>query len=199
MPSEPDKQGLLFATERPTPRAPLPEPGCHSQDAVTSFQAAEDLKQSGKHRKHLWRTYFAVVRHPGRTGPELAKLAGFTDRFQALRRLSDLKNMGLICVGGRRVCEVRRRKCSTWFASKAWPSRGRKSRAPEPCERPTEATESGPGSTTPTSGRSSTTGGPGSLGPMPGRVMSISERRAMRERLAAEGDDRTKAFLRGVD
>jgi len=196
MPTEPDRQYRLFNCDKPTPRAPMAQPACHDRDSVTSFRAAQQIHQSGAHHRHLWRVYFGVVEHPGLTGPELAQRLGFEDRFQCLRRLSDLKNMGLACVGGRRKCTIRGRDCSTWYAAKAWPSRSRKPTAPEPCEsKPraaTGATNPPTGTTTPERARSATAA---DLGRIPDGVTTADERRAMRERLAVDGSEHVKRFL----
>jgi hypothetical protein len=186
---------LLFNPDRPTPRASYQavksmEPLSRNADPVGSFQAAERTRKTGLGSRKRLAVYHALRRYQGTTSAELAKAAGL-DRYDVARRLPELERAGWIVRGRRRRCAVTGCDCVTWYVTRRWIDATDGTRRAVPCERPTEA------ATARTEPRSSSTQGPGPA-PVPDDVLTTAERRALRERLAAEGDERTKNFLRGL-
>ncbi|MDY0357075.1 MAG: helix-turn-helix domain-containing protein [Sedimentisphaerales bacterium] len=202
MPTEPDKQGLLFAVERPTPRAASyqsmrgMEPLSRNTDSLGSFKAGDRMAKSGLGGKRRARVYHALRQAQGSTSAELAKAAGL-DRHDVARRLPELAKAGWVVRGRARMCKVCAVPCTTWYVVRRWiETTDRQSSVP--AQRPTAAAKSEPGAKSPTSGGSSDHGQHGGPAAVPGSVTTPEDRRRLREKLAAEGDDRTRRFLEGV-
>lgn len=202
MSSEPSPQMLLFNPERRKPRAASyqsmrgMELLSRDTDSLGSFKAGDRMAKSGLGGKRRARVYHALRQAQGSTSAELAKAAGL-DRHDVARRLPELAKAGWVLRGRARMCKVCAVPCTTWYVVRPWRDTANR-QSPVPTQRPTDATESEPEGTAAPPARSSTTRRHGSLSPIPDKVTSLAERRAMRERLAAEGDERTKAFLRGL-
>ena len=82
-------------------------------DPETSAQAAEQHHASGQRQTNKAKLLAAVQRAPGRTSAEYAELADL-DRHEAARRLSDLRNEGLVRQAEARKCTVKGTKAKTW-------------------------------------------------------------------------------------
>lgn len=98
-----------------TPRAQLqfPEaPSYHRFDPVTSIEADLRHSQSGKKQRHADLVLAAVTARPGRTAAEYGELTGL-GRYEAARRLSDLKFKGVVQMHGRATYQGTSQ--SLWF------------------------------------------------------------------------------------
>lgn len=90
-------------------------PRSRNADSITSFQAAEKLRSSGKWRSQQKAVLVALQRNPGSTSAELAKeMEG--DRYIPSRRLPELERDGLVRRGTVRVCRVTKNRCLSWWA-----------------------------------------------------------------------------------
>lgn len=158
-----------------------------NRDPVSSFDAAEDIQASvGTQRLKV---YHALRRHQPATSAELAK-AMECDRYLPSRRLPELARMAWVCRGPeKRRCSVTGQVSTVWYIARPW--RESKSKRPTvPAQRehgPTAKPE--PVASTRQATRPAT---------MPERALSIEERRRLREKLATEGDARTRQFLSRV-
>jgi len=82
-------------------------------DPETSEQAAAQHHESGNRQTNKAKLLEAVRRAPGKTSAEYAELAEI-DRHEAARRLSDLRNEGLVRQAEARKCTVKGTKAKTW-------------------------------------------------------------------------------------
>ncbi len=200
MSSEPSPQMLLFNPERRKPRAASYqavkdiEPLSRSMDPVGSFQAAERTHKTGIGGRKRLAMYHALRQHPGSTSAELGR-AMDVDRHDVARRLPELERAGWVVRGRRRRCKVCAVECVTWYCSRRWIDGPRPA---VPCERPCPATTSEPAAPSAPAEGSAGHGRPGDLSAVPSNVTTPEDRRRLRERLAADGDERTRAFLRGL-
>lgn len=194
MPSEPSCQMLLFDPDRPKPRASYQavksmEPLSRNADPVGSFQAAERTRKTGLGSRKRLAVFHALRSNQGSTSAELAAAAGM-DRYDIARRLPELAKANWVVRGRTRPCKVCGVPCTTWFVTRRWIDAPDGPRRAVPCERAPEATTARP------EPRSSSTHGPGGLPPVSG--LSVDERRRLRQKLAAEGSERTRTFLRNL-
>ena len=88
-------------------------PISRTTDPATSHLAAEAISASGKRESHVALVVEVVRAHPGLVAHEIAPLAGL-DYIEAVRRLSDAKNRGLLRQGF--AVKWANRPCSTWWA-----------------------------------------------------------------------------------
>jgi DNA-binding IclR family transcriptional regulator len=83
-------------------------------DPHTSHDVAEAVTTSGKAQAHRALALREVRALPGQTSGELAAAAGL-ERHEAARRLSDLKNAGLVLQGAARRCTALGTTQVTWW------------------------------------------------------------------------------------
>jgi len=188
----PDSDPTLFELHPPTTRqgvqsAPYATvksmaPASRDRDPLPSFTAAEKLHGTGMGSQQRLAVYHALRKTQGCTSAELAKAMG-GDRYIPSRRLPELRAAGWACNGPRRVCRVTGIVSSTWWISRPW--KGNPT-APAPVpHKPTSETADGTEThTTPL---------------RQAHVLSPDEKRAMRERLAAAGNDAAKRLTQAMD
>ena len=80
----------------------------------TPKEAAAKAVASGTVSKDEELAYSMVKKHPNKTANELEDIAGVKARVIG-RRLSRLRDKGLIQNGEERICTVSRAKCQTWY------------------------------------------------------------------------------------
>lgn len=89
----------------------------------TSKEAAENLVASGKIKKDAELVLALLKRHPNKTWGELFDLATkaeqkeLTEPQNVLRRLNDLKGLGLVIDGTKRKCAARKTPAREWRAT----------------------------------------------------------------------------------
>ena len=90
----------------------------HRNDPASSVQAAQVTVSSGRAANHGERVLQAVRLKPWFTSGELAEMVDGLDLTEVRRRLTGLKNQGLIIQGGIRHCECSACKTLqvTWYA-----------------------------------------------------------------------------------
>lgn len=171
------------------------QPLARNADAVTSFEAADDLQRSGRWRKQVWRVFYALRECQGVTSSELSEKLDFADRYTCSRRLGDLRRMGLVCNGAKRQCHVSGKKCLSWYVASNWARRA--------SQRPAGTPRRQPETTAPIRPASNASATPDA--PEPSRLqrdasgmLSVEDRRRLRERLTAAGDPKTRRFLQGL-
>ena len=86
----------------------------HANDTVTAHEAAEWMQKSGKAKIHKAQVLAAVADLQGQTCAEIGEITGL-GHIEAQRRVSDLKNDGLIEYRGRRDCKVKGSAMSTVY------------------------------------------------------------------------------------
>lgn len=91
------------------------------RDPVTSKLAAEQITASGERARQQNQCLGAVKQWPGRTSAELARCMG-TDRFMPARRLSELREQGLIENGLPVRCTVTGKQSLTWWIAGTVPN-----------------------------------------------------------------------------
>ncbi len=95
-------------------------PIAHAQDPASSHEAAREHTESGRRDTHCSIVLDAVRAHPGLTSAELVEHCVGLDSAEVLtevrRRLTDLKDAGLILRRQPRVCTISKRKVETWWA-----------------------------------------------------------------------------------
>ena len=89
-------------------------PMSRSTDPASSYDAAEQLIQSGRHNDQLRIVLDTVRSWPGQTSRELAQHCEL-DRYQIARRLPELEQMGLVRKGVVRACSAGGRQAATWW------------------------------------------------------------------------------------
>jgi len=87
-----------------------------TDDPWTSHQAAHWAVKSGLVGSEQQRALGCVVRWPGRTATELAKLVGDADPRRINRRLGELERKGVVHRGNARRCSHTGRAAATWWA-----------------------------------------------------------------------------------
>jgi len=116
-------------------------------DPFTSHIAGERIEAHGRAASQRRACLVAVRTWPGSTSAELAERMG-EDRHMPGRRLSELKDDGVICNGVARRCAVTGAKCLTWEPVENSELRTQNS---EECRRdaclPRQACAPGPGKT----------------------------------------------------
>lgn len=68
-------------------------PLAHRADPITSYEAADDVIESGELAKQEQEVYAALCNQPGRSSKELAKCLAL-DRYMVARRLPGLRDKG---------------------------------------------------------------------------------------------------------
>lgn len=89
----------------------------HARDTVAAHQAAEFMERSGKAKIHKARVIEQISKSQGATACELGDLTGLGHQ-EAQRRISDLKNDGLVEYGNRRRCKIKDSSMSEVFLTK---------------------------------------------------------------------------------
>jgi hypothetical protein len=86
-------------------------------DPISSLLRAIELVESGEHGRQCKEVYAVLKNNDGNTSAEIGKKlnVGEKGRFIAARRLSDLKNMGVVRQGEMRECDVAKNRCVTWW------------------------------------------------------------------------------------
>lgn len=77
----------------------------HSQDTIAAHDAAEYMDKSGKAIRHKARCIDFLSRNQGMTSAEVGKHTGL-GHHEAQRRISELKNDGLVEYRQKRKCRV---------------------------------------------------------------------------------------------
>ena len=95
---EPDTKAQVKEIEKRRKSKPL----ARKSDPVSSHQAAEKIKKSGKKEANIQRVTDLVYSHPGLTSKQLATKTDEMDRHEVARRLSDAEDAGLIHAKGRK-------------------------------------------------------------------------------------------------
>ena len=86
----------------------------HAQDTVAAHDAADYMDRSGKSTRHKARCIEAISKTQGMTAGEVGKLTNL-GHTEAQRRISDLKNDGLVEYRGRRKCSEKKTQMSTIY------------------------------------------------------------------------------------
>lgn len=113
-------RSLFDLPEQHTAAPPLiaPTPAVHARarrsDPITSALAAGEIEAIGAAAGQRGRILAALCAHPGATARELAALLN-VDRYQASRRLPELRRLGFVTNGPDRVCEVGGLRSQTWL------------------------------------------------------------------------------------
>jgi len=170
----------MQATATQTQPSLFDQPLSRNRDSVTSFEAAEDLKQSGRYRRQLWRVFHALRKKQGSTSLELSAELGFDDRYVCSRRLADLRRRRMVCNGAKRLCRVSGKRCLTWWIATRWGEKVAKRAAGKPraqTERPApKRRERKPDA----------------------KVMTVAERQQFRLRMLADATPSVRRFLENV-
>lgn len=99
----------------PKPNLPLFDIArSHRDDPETSKTAARQMNKSGKARTNAEIVLDAVRQWPDRTSTELGSVCEGLDLAEIRRRLTDLRQHGLIEATGSRPCKVKLTKQTTW-------------------------------------------------------------------------------------
>ena len=86
----------------------------HAMDTVSAHDAAEYMEKSGKATLHRAKVIRAVAEKQGLTAAEIGELTGL-GHVEAQRRISDLKNDGVVRYGQRRKCTTKPSNMSTVY------------------------------------------------------------------------------------
>ncbi len=86
----------------------------HSDDAITAHQAIPMFALSGKRQTHCELVLEAVQQFPGCTAITLMKRTGLKE-YQVRRRLTDLKNQGLVRTGAITLDPTHQSEMVTWW------------------------------------------------------------------------------------
>ncbi|MCU0918403.1 MAG: winged helix-turn-helix domain-containing protein [Planctomycetes bacterium] len=106
--------GLLFDMPyQPKPSDPT-SPLSHRDDPQTSYEAAADLKRSGKLGAQQRAVLEALRQCDGATHAELGAFMGLHWLTPA-RRLPELERAGHVRKGEPRICTIKQSKCCTWW------------------------------------------------------------------------------------
>jgi hypothetical protein len=87
-------------------------------DPWTSDAAIESLGKGGQLAEQRQAVLRALQQHPSCTSAELAVYME-VDRHLPARRLPDLRNLGLVTEGPKRLCRIKGRMSVTWVAQEA--------------------------------------------------------------------------------
>jgi hypothetical protein len=88
-------------------------PATRRTDPATSWEAERGITRSGDRLTQAERVLYEVRTHPGQTAAEIG-VAVHLGHVPAQRRLSDLRNQGLIRQGEPRECAVKHTRMVTW-------------------------------------------------------------------------------------
>lgn len=105
--------GLLEPPVKAEDKAPL----SRRSDPVTSFQAAEKLRRSGRLKGQRKVVLRDLSQNDGSTSAEISARVG-DDRYLASRRMCELERAGLVVRGRPRVCRSCGSVCLTWWLVK---------------------------------------------------------------------------------
>lgn len=89
----------------------------HSMDTVAAHEAAEWMQKSGKAAIHKAKVLSAIADLQGQTCGELGEATGL-GHIEAQRRVSDLKNDGLVRYAGRKKCCIKGTNMSRVYLTK---------------------------------------------------------------------------------
>jgi hypothetical protein len=108
-------------------------PIAHATDPVTSYEAADAMRESGQRQRHCDAVMVYVRAYPGMTRGELGDrrikvveeqkhedgsvtlITTWLDRYQVARRLTDLKALHRVYQGEKRICTVLGTSHMTWW------------------------------------------------------------------------------------
>jgi len=154
------------------------EPASRSADPLASFQAADSLGRRGISGRQRLQVYHALRANQGCTSAELARIMR-CDRYTPSRRLPELRRAGWVCNGRRRRCSVSLVVSDTWWIVRGW-REGRNDPKPVPPEGHLQD-----------SGRSQEDQAAPARPAQPAarRVLTVPERQALREEMAASGNE----------
>lgn len=93
------------------------QPASHANDPASSREAEQRVTENGKRAKHALIVLGLVRRFPGYTAVELTREQGpgGLERHEVSRRLSDLRNAGMVREGATRPCRVAGTNQTTWY------------------------------------------------------------------------------------
>ena len=89
----------------------------HKNDTTPAHAAAEAMQRSGKAKAHREMVLSVLRKQQGLTGPEIGQLSGL-GHIEAQRRISDLKNAGLVEYRGKKQCPIKRKELSAVFLTR---------------------------------------------------------------------------------
>jgi hypothetical protein len=89
-------------------------PVSRRDNPVTSFEAEASINSGGSRQTHIHRVLTIVRQSPGLTTGQVGEVSGL-GQMETRKRLSDLKNTGLIRQGVPRVWEGSGRRQVTWW------------------------------------------------------------------------------------
>ena len=113
-------------TRFPQPYLFFDQPGSHRDDPLTSYIAAEKLAKSGGWTAQQEEVYKALENRNGGTSGEIGMIMPgnkTANRFKVSRRMSELKEKGLVVEGPRRICKVQDSLCCTWWLTGTEPKK----------------------------------------------------------------------------
>ena len=99
-------------------RARRRAPGSHARDPVTSREAEAVVTATGTRATHCAAVLGVVRGTPGSTASEIERHVPY-DLTETRRRLTDLKNLGLVRQGAPRVAAGRSKREVTWEPTEA--------------------------------------------------------------------------------
>ena len=81
----------------------------------TSLEAYMELKGSREYKSKMMEVYEAIRKVPLMTGREYTTLIlKKLDMNEVRPRITDLKDLGLVCVVGKRLCTISKKKAYIW-------------------------------------------------------------------------------------
>ena len=86
----------------------------HRNDTTPAHAAAEAMQRSGRAKYHRELVMAVLRKQQGLTGPEIGRLTGL-GHIEAQRRVSDLKNAGLVEYRGKKQCSIKDKELSAVF------------------------------------------------------------------------------------
>lgn len=89
----------------------------HRNDTIPAHAAAENMQRSGKAKAHRLMVLAVLEKEQGLTGPEIGRLSGL-GHIEAQRRISDLKNAGMVEYRGTKLCSIRGKQLSAVFLTR---------------------------------------------------------------------------------
>jgi DNA-binding transcriptional ArsR family regulator len=107
-------QALLFDASAEPKRLEADIPLSHRSDPQTSYEAAENLKRSGKLGAQQQAVLEALRACDGATHAELGAFMGLHWLTPA-GRLPELGRAGLVRKGEARICRIKGSRCTTWW------------------------------------------------------------------------------------
>ena len=89
-------------------------PITHTNDPPASCDGAIHITAC-KRFGHIRVVFDLLKRHRDSTSGEIAYLSGTLDYYQVQKRMSDLRELGLVEYGQKRECRIRHTPCMTWI------------------------------------------------------------------------------------